>query len=185
MKRNRFFDTIMIALILMIGFKLLYPDAFTQNITVNVENTGGSSNSGSSDSSGDNDSGNDSGNDNIDTSDLPEITAFMEYEPIYNGYDHADIMIEESQYLNENFRYMSPEDVVSLGGEFTYFYANAMNIEFIDGGRYGKPVFVLDGEIWYSFEAESYFNDAAGQWTFITPIVSEDYRFIAPCYVCP
>ncbi len=35
MRKNKFFDTIMIALILMCSFKLLYPDAFTFNVTVN------------------------------------------------------------------------------------------------------------------------------------------------------
>lgn len=37
MRKNRFFDTIMIALILMIGFKILFPDAFKPaQVTVNA-----------------------------------------------------------------------------------------------------------------------------------------------------
>ena len=57
MRKNNFFDIVMISLILMTCFKLLYPKAFDFNVTVNsyVTNNG----SAGSDSSGDSNTGSD------------------------------------------------------------------------------------------------------------------------------
>lgn len=137
MKKNRFFDTIIISLILMSCFKLLYPDAFTFNIVVN---------SSTSDSSNNNGSNNNGSED--DKLDLPEYDTYLEF------YDYlSDSSI--GGLLNSN-------DDLYCGSNLFYADCSEVSVVLVSTGAdyviNGTPYCYVNGVLWYYFDTDDSFS---------------------------
>lgn len=138
MRKNKFFDVIMISLILMCSFKLLYPDAFTFNVIVNTSASGSSQGS-------------------QDKLDLPEYSSIAE---CMNEYIDAtfcpcssldgDTPGGDTLYCNSrnvNICMIDSQKCYSLTSSDACFYIN--------------------GELWYQFDIFSYVDDDFGFGYFI------------------